>query len=248
MNHIFAQENDVFYLLLEKLNLVNSFLKKFSFDDHTFQLSIDSTNEDPRYKWALQVFAEAIDKLKLTTRQAEDPFTKNGPKLEIFVKDIFDKEWQLSSIQLDIFSTVEQDLKYINQDGDEKEIVVLRSTILGSLERLTAILLEQNGGALPFWLTPIQIIVLPISEKYHDYANQVMRDLSRSGFRTELDKRDETLQYRIREAQENYIPYMAIVGSKEASSGSLSVRHIDKNELGLMHMEEFLEIIKKDLS
>lgn len=246
-NHIFCSEDQLFYELLATFQLATKILNKFGFSDYKIQLSTDSSNTDKRFQWCNQVLIKVIDTLKLVSRQVEDKSTQNGPKIEIFVKDLFDKEWQISSIQLDIFSTIKQSIKFIDKDGQSKEVIVVRSTFIGSTERIIGLLLEQTEGNLPLWMTPQQVRILPISRKYNIYAESIRDQLLSTGLKVGIDKNDETLQLRIKIAQEEKIPYMIIVGSKEESSRSISVRPREGQDLGLMKIEEFMEIIEKDL-
>jgi threonyl-tRNA synthetase len=246
-NHIFCTEEQLFQEILTSFQLASKILSKFGLSDYKIQLSIDSDNNNKRFTWSVNVMLKVIETLKLTTRQIEDKSTENGPKLELFVKDLFGKEWQISSIQLDIFSTLKQKLHYINKKGKRNEVIVIRSTFIGSVERLIGLILEKTLGNLPLWLSPEQVRVLPISQKYRAYAENIQFKLQKYGFRVGIDPNDETLQYRIKESQQDRIPYMVIVGSKEESSGSISIRPREGQDLGLMKLDDFTNLLNREL-
>ncbi len=247
-NHIFCSEETVFQEILAAYQMATKILKRLGFNDYRVQLATDSENQDQRFTWAYGILSRAIESLKIVSRQIEDKTTEYGPKIEIMVKDLFGKEWQISSIQLDIFSTISSGLTYVNSDGGQEEVVVLRTTFIGSLERIIGLLIEKTGGNLPLALAPEQTRILPVSKRYSIYAEKIKDALSDTGLKVTIDNDDETLQSRIKTAQEDKIPYMLIVGSKEESSGSVSVRPREGQDLGLLRLEEFIDLVKQELT
>jgi len=245
-NNIFCTEEQLFEELIFIYNLTTKILTKFGLKDYIIQLSTNSENTDKRFKWADNVLRKVVESLKLSIIEIDDKYTENGPKIELFVKDIFGKEWQISSIQLDIFSTIKHNLSYITSTGTKKEVVVIHVTFIGSLERFISLLIEHTEGNLPIWLSPIQARVLPISKKYNSYTDSIVEKLTISGYRIDSDKKDETLQARIKIAEDEKIPYMLIVGSKEEDNNSISVRPREKPELGLLKLEEFINLLKEN--
>lgn len=169
-----------------------------------------------------------------------------GPKIDILMKDALGREWQMGTLQLDFQQPLRFNLKYSASDGTTKTPVAIHRVIYGSLERFIGVLIEHFGGAFPTWLNPIQVKVLPISEKHMDYANEVLKQLKESGVRVELDDRAETLGNKIRNAQNEKVPYMLIMGDKEIESKEVSVRN-RAGESKNYKLSEFTEIIKKEI-
>ena len=148
-------------------------------------------------------------------------------------------------MQLDYQLPERFDLTYVGADGDEHRTVMLHRAMLGSLERFIGILIEQTGGAFPVWLAPVQAVVLPVSEKFSDYAGRVTQQLVDAGLRAELDNRNEKLGYRIREAQVQKVPYMLVVGGREEEAGEVAVRLRTEEDLGSQSVEEFVTRAKE---
>jgi threonyl-tRNA synthetase len=167
-----------------------------------------------------------------------------GPKLDILMNDCLGRQWQTGTIQLDFQLPRNFKLKYTDKDGSEKTPVVIHRVIYGSLERFMGILIEQFAGAFPVWLSPVQAKIIPITDAQHDYANQVLSQLKEQGIRVEIDDRPEKMQSKIRDAQLEKIPFMLVIGGREAESGSVAVRQRDGQDLGAVKSEEFLTQIK----
>ncbi len=163
-----------------------------------------------------------------------------GPKIDIHINDSQDRDWQLATIQLDFQIPERMNLAYTDKDGKKKQPVMIHRAITGSLERFIGILTEHFQGAFPIWLSPVQTIILPISDKFLDYANQVKNSLTESdSIRVEIDERNETLQAKIRDATLQKIPYLLIVGAKEQETQKVAVRTLEGKDLGQMSTEEF---------
>ena len=197
----------------------------------------------------------AIDSLKAAVEGMGKSYSINegdgafyGPKLDFHVKDSMGRTWQCGTIQLDFQLPLRFDLDYIGEDGEKHRPIMLHRVVFGSIDRFMGILIEHYKGKFPVWLSPVQVKVLPISDRYMDYAKEVMAALRANGIRVELDSRDEKLGYKIRVAQLDKVPYMVIVGEKEAESHSVSVRQRDGDEgsqnLGEMEIDAFLELVK----
>jgi len=170
-----------------------------------------------------------------------------GPKIDVKLKDAIGREWQCATIQCDFTLPQKFDLTYIGEDGSKHRPVMLHRVILGSIERFIGVLIEHFAGAFPVWLAPTQAVVLPVSEKYLNYAEKIYRFLIENNIRSEIDRRGEKLGFKIREAQLNKIPYMIIVGEKEEENDTISVRKRTKEDLGSIKKEEFLNLIKEDI-
>ena len=170
-----------------------------------------------------------------------------GPKIDVKLTDALGREWQCATIQCDFTLPERFDLTYIGKDGEKHRPVMLHRVILGSIERFIGILIEHFAGAFPVWIAPIQTIVLPVSDKFLNYAKKVYENLLENDIRAEIDQRNETLGYKIRDAQTQKVPYMIIVGEKEEKRGNISVRKRTKEDLGNMTFNEFLELINDDI-
>jgi threonyl-tRNA synthetase len=184
-----------------------------------------------------------------------------GPKLDILMDDCLGRQWQTGTIQLDFQLPRKFDLKYTDSDGSEKTPVVIHRVIYGSLERFMGILIEQFAGAFPLWLSPTQVKIIPITDAQHVYANKILAQLKEEGIRAEIDDRSEKMQAKIRDAQMEKIPYMLIIGAREAesnqnvgtdpcvcSSAMVSVRQRDGQDLGAIPFNEFLVKVKEQVT
>jgi len=167
--------------------------------------------------------------------------------MDLIATDSLGREWQLSTVQIDFFLPERFKLVYTDSDGKEKRPVMIHRAIVGSPERFLMILIEHFAGNFPTWLTPVQVKVLPITDRNLDYAQAVVRSLKAVGIRTELDDRNETLPAKIRDAQLEKVAYMLIVGDKEAKAGTVSVRKRSGQDLGARKINEFISIIKKEI-
>lgn len=172
-----------------------------------------------------------------------------GPKIDIHIDDSQGRDWQLATIQLDFQIPQRMDLSYADRDGSKKKPIMIHRGITGSLERFIGILTEHFQGAFPVWLSPTQAKILPISDKFQDYANKVNEFLAKDGnIRIEVDERNETLQAKIRDATLQKIPYLLVVGQREEKEGSVAVRTRESKDLGPMKLDEFAKKIKADIA
>ncbi|MDO4987809.1 MAG: threonine--tRNA ligase [Synergistes sp.] len=171
-----------------------------------------------------------------------------GPKIDFHLEDCLGRTWQCGTIQLDFQMPEKFDMTYIGKDGAEHRPVMLHRTVLGSLERFMGILIENYAGAFPFWLAPVQARLLPVGADYVEYANKAAEKLKEVGMRVEIDARDEKLGKKIRDAQIHKVPYMLVIGAKEAENGTLSVRERSKGDLGSMTFEEFIAQTKTEFN
>ncbi|MEX2007540.1 MAG: threonine--tRNA ligase, partial [Candidatus Levyibacteriota bacterium] len=170
-----------------------------------------------------------------------------GPKIDIHIKDSQDRDWQLATIQLDFQIPEKMELEYIDSDGKGKRPVIIHRAILGSLERFIGILTEHYQGAFPLWLSPVQVAILPITNKHTRHAEKLATELRKGGIRVEIGSRSETLQSKIREATLQKVPYLGIIGDREVEDGNLlSVRN-RKGDSKSMEISEFLVSLKKEI-
>ena len=170
-----------------------------------------------------------------------------GPKLDFHLADSLGRTWQCGTIQLDFQMPERFDLEYVGEDGHKHRPVMIHRALLGSIERFIGIITEHFAGAFPTWLSPVQVKVLPITDRTHEYSVQVMEKLTAMGLRCELDDRSEKIGYKIREAQLEKIPYMLVLGDKEAESGQVAVRSRKTGETQVMSLEEFMEKIGEEV-
>ena len=171
-----------------------------------------------------------------------------GPKIDFHLEDCIGRTWQCGTIQLDFQLPQRFELEYTGADGEKHRPIMIHRVVFGSIERFLGILIEHFAGAFPTWLAPVQVRVLPISDKYADYAARVYESLSEAGIRAEIDTRSEKIGYKIREAQTNKIPYMLVVGQKEEEEGTVSVRSRFAGDEGASSLESFIGKIQKEIA
>ncbi|MBU0975191.1 MAG: threonine--tRNA ligase [Patescibacteria group bacterium] len=194
-----------------------------------------------------KLLQEVSDEMKLDARVCEGEAAVYGPKLDFMFKDALGRDVQIPTVQVDFASPGRFQLSYIDEKGKEVPPVMVHRAILGSYERLLVVLLEHFGGALPLWLSPVQVVVLPVSEKQSEYARDLCNNLKTQEIRVELNDKSNPLSARIREAQMQKIPYIVVVGDKEAKNKSISVRMRDGKQVPEMQFEKFVEDIKKEI-
>ena len=244
--HLFCRPDQVKEEFKKVIDLVLYVFKALGFEDYTAQISLRDPENKTKYigsdkNWALAESAiiEAAEEkgLKTVVELGEAAFY--GPKLDFMVKDALGRKWQLGTIQVDYNLPERFELEYTGSDNLKHRPVMIHRAPFGSLERFVAVLIEHCAGEFPLWLTPEQFIVLPISEKYEDYAKKVLESLNNSDIRGLIDSRDEKIGRKIRDAEMKKIPYMLIVGEKEMEEGLVSVRKHGQGDLGSMKVEEF---------
>jgi len=170
-----------------------------------------------------------------------------GPKIDIFLRDCLGRRWQCSTIQLDFNLPERLDVNYIGPDNKEHRVVMVHRALLGSMERFMAVLTEHYAGAFPVWLMPVQVVVLPIAERYVPYAQQVAEKLRQEGVRVEVNAKNEPISGRIFDAEARKVPYMLIVGDREVQAGTVAVRERGRKDLGTMSLEHFLDFLRPQL-
>jgi threonyl-tRNA synthetase len=170
-----------------------------------------------------------------------------GPKIDFHLKDCIGRTWQCGTIQLDFQMPERFDLTYIGEDAQKHRPVMIHRVVFGSIERFIGILTEHFAGAFPVWLSPTQVRVLPVGVAHNDYASKVLAELEAAGLRADIDTRNEKIGYRVREAQLQKIPYMLIVGEKEAADGNVAVRHRSKGDLGVKSLADFVAGVQQEV-
>lgn len=244
--HIFMMPSQIEDEILGVIDLVDYFYKIFGFE-YNVELSTrpeDSMGSDELWEQATSALQKALEKKGMPYKINEGDGAFYGPKIDFHLKDSLGRTWQCGTIQLDFQMPERFDLTYIGPDGEKHRPVMIHRVVFGSIERFIGILIEHYGGAFPVWLAPVQARILPISEKHLDYGGQVKQRLEEAGIRVELDERNEKIGYKIRDAQVQKVPYMLIVGDKEASENTVSVRVREKGDIGQKTIESFIEEVK----
>ena len=195
---------------------------------------------------ATEGLKNALDDLGLEYVVNEGDGAFYGPKIDFHLEDSIGRTWQCGTIQLDFQLPQRFGAEYIGADGEKHRPIMIHRVVFGSIERFIGILIEHFEGKFPLWLAPVQVKILPISEKYMDYAKHVDSVLKQEGLRCEIDARAEKIGYKIRCARNGRVPYMLVVGEKEVENGCVSVRKREEGDLGSMEMRKFLEMIAEE--
>ena len=253
--HIFMTEAQIENEIQKVVKLIDEVYKKFGFTYHV-ELSTrpdDSMGTEEEWEVATNALENAIKAMNIPYEVNEGDGAFYGPKLDFHLQDSIGRTWQCGTIQLDFQLPQRFEAEYIGADGEKHRPIMIHRVVFGSIERFIGILIEHYAGKFPTWLAPVQAKVLPVSDKFAEYAKKVSAELKAKGVRVEMDDRDEKLGYKIRQAQLQKVPYMLIVGEKEQHEGTVSVRkrdvadQNDSPELGAMSVEEFAEIIEKEI-
>jgi threonyl-tRNA synthetase len=242
--HIFCAEEQIESEVLGVAEMILEIYRTFGFDRVDVELSTrpeKRIGSDETWDRAERALKAALDHRGIAYKVNPGDGAFYGPKIDFHVYDALGRSWQLGTVQLDYQMPERFGLAYVGADGVEHRPVMIHRAMLGSLERFMAILIEQTGGAFPLWLAPVQAVVLPVSEKFLGYAEEVRARLAAGGVRAELDARNEKLGYKIREAQLQKVPYMLVVGAREEEEGTVSVRRRAGEDLGAMPVENFLD-------
>lgn len=251
--HIFCRPDQVKEEFIRVIDLVLYVFKSLGFDDYSAQISFRDPNNKEKYigrdeDWekAESAIIEAAAERGLSTVTELGEAAFYGPKLDFMVRDALGRKWQLGTIQVDYQLPQRFQLEYTGSDNQKHRPVMIHRAPFGSMERFTAILIENTAGQFPLWLSPDQIAILPISEKFADYAEDVFFQLQDHDIRGFVDHRDEKIGRKIRDAEVTKVPFMLIVGEKEAAEGKLSVRRKGEGDLGSMTIDEFTAFFKKE--
>ena len=253
--HLFCRPDQVKEEFKKVIDLVLYVFKSLGFNDYTAQISLrDPENKakyigtDENWKLAEDAIIEASAEKGLPTVVEYGEAAFYGPKLDFMVKDALGRKWQLGTIQVDYNLPERFELEYTGSDNLKHRPVMIHRAPFGSLERFVAVLIEHCAGNFPLWLSPEQFIILPISEKYEDYAKKVSDELNNSDIRGLIDFRDEKIGRKIRDAEVKKIPYMLIIGEKEMAEGKVSVRKHGEGDLGEMSIQSFSELLIKEIT
>lgn len=244
--HIYCMEEQIEEEIEKLIDFIHETYKRYGFTDIRVELSTrpeKSIGSDEVWEKAEGGLKKALDakKIAYTVNAGDGAFY--GPKIDFHVKDSLGRSWQMGTIQLDFAMAERLDANYIDSEGNKKHPVMIHRAILGSVERFMAVLLESTGGALPSWLSPIQVAILPVSDKHNEFAQGIAKQLIEGGARVEVDTRSESVGRKMRDTQMQKIPFMIVLGDKEVESGKLAVRIRETQEQKELTVEELLKEI-----
>jgi len=250
--HILMREDQVMGEIQGVMRLIDEVYSKFGF---SYQIELSTRPEhsigsDEDWELATDALKKAVEGMGKAYIVNEGDGAFYGPKLDFHLKDSIGRTWQCGTIQLDFQLPVRFDIDYVGADGEKHRPIMLHRVVFGSIERFIGTLIEHYAGKFPTWIAPVQVKILPVSDKYNDYAKEVAQSLENRDIRVEVDERSEKLGYKIRQGRMDKVPYMVIVGEEEKQSGLVSVRSRDaaegKQDLGQMSLEELVLLISKD--
>lgn len=253
--HIFVRSDQVKSEFENVIDVILKVFKIFGFENYEAQISLHDPKDTEKYIGSEEIWAESENAIReackekgLETREEVGEAAFYGPKLDFMVKDAIGRRWQLGTIQVDYNLPERFKLEYTAEDNSKKTPVMIHRAPFGSLERFTAVLIEHTAGHFPLWLTPDQVAILPISEKFNDYAQKVRQYLDKHGVRALVDDRNEKIGRKIRDNELKRVPYMVIVGEKESAEGLVSMRKQGGGEQATMSMEEFAQRINAEVA
>jgi threonyl-tRNA synthetase len=251
--HIFCAANQVEQEILNLLDFAKHLLQKFEFNEYRAYLSSRDPEQPNKYmgsqqKWdhAQNCLARALKKKRMLYKEMPGEAVFYGPKIDLNIVDASGREWQCTTIQFDFNLPKRFNMTYVGADGKGHEVVMIHRALLGAVERFFAILTEHCKGNFPAWLAPTQVAVLPVSSGFIGYAREVKTKLLTYGIRTKIDEEPSTIGYKIRQAELQKVPYMAIIGKREAETKKISVREHGPGDLGSLTIQALLKLIKKE--
>lgn len=250
--HTFCTEEQIGSEFLLSLNLIREVLERYRFTDYRVRLSLRGkagkyVKDDEKWTKAENALRAAMDSAGLEYFEAEGEAAFYGPKADFLAKDVLGRDWQLSTIQVDFIQPARLGCTYIGEDGQEHTPVVLHRAVTGTTERFLGVIIEHFAGAFPVWLSPVQVMLIPIADRHLEYAHQVAKRLQEAGVRVDVDERSERMNAKIRDAQNQKIPYMLVVGDKEAEQGMVALRLRSGENPGPISQEAFLQRVREDI-
>jgi len=251
-SHIFLTPELIGSEFSSVLNLIREVLNRYKFSDYKVRLSLRGktgkfVKDDEKWDRAESMLRSAMKESGLDFYEAEGEAAFYGPKADFIASDVLGRDWQLSTIQVDFIQPARLGLSYIGEDGAEHTPVVMHRAVTGTTERFLGVLIEHFAGAFPAWLAPVQAMLIPIADRHIGYAREVEAKLKAEGVRVLVDERNERMNAKIRDAQNQKIPYMLVVGDKEAANGEVALRLRSGENPGAVALSSFLERIKADI-
>ena len=252
--HVFCRESQMKDEMRAIWDIVHTFYAACGFPTLGVRLSLHDPKQKQKYlgtpehwKKAETTLSSLVTEKKVHATEAIGEAAFYGPKIDFLTKDSLGREWQVATIQLDMNLPERFDLTCTNEAGKPERIVMIHAAIMGSLERFMSVLIEHYAGAFPLWLAPVQVKILPVSEKFLNYGKEVYEKLRAEGIRAELDSANETLGKRIRESELQKIPYVLVVGEKEMNAKTVNVRHYKRGAQGEVKIEELFKNLAKEV-
>lgn len=247
--HVFCTPEQIGEEFGLALDLITEILDTYGFSDYRIQLSLRDevgkyVADDEKWTRAERELREAMDAKGVAYDPVKGEAAFYGPKADFLARDALGREWQLSTIQVDFIQPERLGCKYIGEDGEAHTPVVIHRAVTGSTERFLAVLIEHFAGAFPVWLAPVQAAVIPIADRHNEYADEVAAKLKAAEIRVDVDNRGERMQHKIREAQLQKVPYMLVVGDREAEAGTAAVRLRSEENLGAQNVDEFINMVR----
>ncbi len=245
--HIFCRPDQLNEEIKKTIDFAFDMLKKFGFENYEVYLSTrpdKAVGSQENWKNATEALEAALKAKGIEYKIDPGAGVFYGPKIDVKIKDAIGRLWQGPTIQADFNLPERFDLTYAGEDGQKHRPVMIHRVVLGSMERFIGVLTEHYAGAFPFWLAPVQVIVLPIADRHTDYAKEIAEALKEAGVRVEVDSRNEKVGFKIRESQMQKIPFMLVIGDKEVEAKQVAVRSREKGDLGVRKAEDFLSMIK----
>jgi threonyl-tRNA synthetase len=252
-SHIYCSEEQAVEEFVKVMKLHEFYYKTLGITDYYLELALRDPTNNEKYHGNEKMWAKAEKLMREAVKQVNIPMVEEigsaafyGPKIDFVIHSKIGRSFAISTNQIDLFMGERFGLKYMDKDGVEKTPVIIHRAPLGSHERFIGFLIEHFGGAFPTWLSPVQVKILPISEKHMDYANKVFKELKDNNVRVEIDERAETLGNKIRNAQNEKVPYMLVLGDKEIDSNEVAVRN-RAGENSTMQLSKFIDIITLEI-
>ena len=252
--HIFCRPDQVLDEVVQMLDLAEHVLRSFGFERYEVNLSVwdpkkpgDYAGTKENWEMAEAMLVETLQRKGWEYERYEGEAAFYGPKIDVSLIDVLGRSWQLSTFQFDFSLPERFKVTYVGSDSKDHHVIMIHRALLGSLERFMGVLIEHYGGAFPVWLAPVQVVIIPVSERHHDYAVQMedrLRQLDSAQIRVDGDLRNEKVGFKIRDAQLQKIPYMLIVGDREVETGTVAVRNRFEGDLGTMSVEQFSNLIQ----
>jgi threonyl-tRNA synthetase len=245
--HIFCQPSQVEDEIVACIEFAQHVLETFGFKEFKVELSTWDPKDRKSYAGSDENWATAVHSLETALQRKSIPFRTikgeaafYGPKIDIKLVDVLGRLWQLSTVQFDFNLPARFELEYVGEDGERHQPVMVHRALYGSVERFFGVLIEHYAGAFPLWLAPVQVGIVPISERHHAYAEKIQSMLQEAGMRAEIDQRNEKMQAKIRDFTLQKLPYILVVGDKESETGAVSLRVRSKGDQGSLPLEDFI--------
>ena len=250
--HIFCSPESVRSEIVGCIDFALNMFEVFGFKDIKVELSVRGNDpsahylgSDEEWEWAEKALIDAMEQRGMSYKRIEGEAVFYGPKIDIRVEDAIGRTWQLTTVQFDFNLPKRFELEYIGEDNKPHQPIMIHRALFGSLERFFGVLIEHYAGAFPFWLSPVQIAVLPITDRINEYADRIAKDLRARGFRVEANLRSEKVGAKIRDAQLQKVPFMLVLGDREMEQGTVAVRERSKGDLGVMELSKFVEFARE---